>query len=122
MWYFSSFQTISDAIEEEDSGSDSYSDPPSLDPITPFDTDTFNITNVLKVQAIVLDDSLNKQQTIDKVPEEASKSGSIGDEAGVSLEDPSNELPPFDLDEIVIIGEKMRRPKGRFYLYIAQLS
>ena len=74
------------------------------------------------MQAIVLDDSLNKQQTIDKVPEEASKSGSICDEAGVSLEDPSNELPPFDLDEIVIIGEKMRRPKGRFYLYIAQLS
>ena len=38
-------RTASIAIGEVDSDSDSYSDPPSLDLITPFDTDIFNYSH-----------------------------------------------------------------------------
>jgi hypothetical protein len=38
-------RTASDAMGKEDSDSDSYSDPPSLDLITPFDTHTFNYSH-----------------------------------------------------------------------------
>lgn len=72
--FFSFTPSVIDAIDDENS--DSYSDPPSLDPIIPFDTDTFSSINSSKLQPIILDYSLNKHQSNENVPEEAGDSSS----------------------------------------------